>query len=685
MNSLILMNYLDQQAKGNGKLQNLLAQTAQCLMRKEEQCKLEKELLQESLIHTMDVYELETIMKQLKLQYQQQCASQEQMLTVYKHSVEFCVQVQNIDWNSQLDCKLELLQLRCQNEMRELSEEYEEEKERRKMLEQRPIVQTARAAEKEIANIQAKIENVKERASAYQNQLFEQLEKLQNERNAAIVFLIKGSKEIADKEAELAALESANNAQTNDLIKQKEEIISKMQKLGTKLPVFTNANKLEPCPEQINANNDFSSTIATKLDVFPKLGNTTNANTEVKPKEMSFLELFKEWELKKHQQFQQLVNITPYTDYNPTVNVPDITVNISETDNTSTIHDITPKSILRRPSISEEDGGVVVPKKRVRFATPDGVDSDSDLDFNTSSHTSFNAVEGNAADGRGDEIQNTTFVVEENMPPFNGDTETIEIFSTDEVVASEIDKEDSEHKFKKPDFVTAKKLLRKAKLQGSQRQSKVQDIAGTVGKRPKIEIQECRVIKPAGTKLPTKLPIALTPEPQEQATSNSTIQPKETLQATNNKVFKSPPKPKMRKQQQIPDYNNFFADFSKESSVETSQTDSEAGVNTVKDTNDMLSFDEPMKSYDKAKRKGKKNGTMDFESFFRETLKNCEIDDSGASMQVSPIEGENELLQFDLNFDDNNGLSHSNYDDLFADQVNGGKVDDDMLSFNFSD
>lgn len=46
MNSLILINYLEQQAKGNSKLQELLAQTAHCLVRKEEQCKLENGKLQ---------------------------------------------------------------------------------------------------------------------------------------------------------------------------------------------------------------------------------------------------------------------------------------------------------------------------------------------------------------------------------------------------------------------------------------------------------------------------------------------------------------------------------------------------------------------------------------------------------------------------------------------------------------
>lgn len=42
MSSLILINYLEQQAKSNSKLQELLAQTAQCLVRKDEQRKLEK-------------------------------------------------------------------------------------------------------------------------------------------------------------------------------------------------------------------------------------------------------------------------------------------------------------------------------------------------------------------------------------------------------------------------------------------------------------------------------------------------------------------------------------------------------------------------------------------------------------------------------------------------------------------
>lgn len=65
-------------------------------------------------------------------------------------------------------------------------------------------VQTARAAEKEVANIQMKKENATESATAYQKKLLEQLEKLQDERNAIIVFLVKGSKQIADKEAEVS-------------------------------------------------------------------------------------------------------------------------------------------------------------------------------------------------------------------------------------------------------------------------------------------------------------------------------------------------------------------------------------------------------------------------------------------------------------------------------------------------
>lgn len=174
------------------------------------------------------------------------------------------------------------------------------------------------------------------------------------------------------------------------------------------------------------------------------------------------------------------------------------------------------------------------------------------------------------------------------------------------------------------------------------------------------------------------MPIVLTAEQQPQS-ANSTI-PVETLQPAKNKVFKSPPKPKMQKQH-IPDCNNFFDDFLKESSEENSQTDSELGLKSAKHTNDMLSFDEPMEGCDKLKRKDKKS-TMNFESFFRETLKSC--NDSNAALQVSPTDEENDLLQFDLNFGDNNGLSNSNYDDLFADQANAGK-DDDLLSFNFSD
>ncbi|XP_011199405.4 uncharacterized protein LOC105223385 [Bactrocera dorsalis] len=677
MNSLILINYLEQQAKGNSKLQELLAQTARCLVRKEEKRKLENDLLQETLINTMDVYELESILKQLKLQYQQQCAVQEEMLTVYKHSVEFCVQVHNIDWNSQLHCKLELMQLKCQNEIRELSEEYEEEKERRKALEQRPIVQKVRAAEKELANIQAKIDNAKQRATAYQSKLLEQLDKAQNEQNAIIVVLVKGSKEISEKEEELAALESAYNAQRKDLMAQKQELVSKMQTFNTKLPVYVNANELEPSLEKAATNLDFTPSIATKLDAFPNFGNTINANTDVKPKEISFLDLFKEWELLKQKQIQELVTTTAYSDF--TSILPNLAVSYdSEMDHTNTIPDSGPKSILRRPNIAEDEGAAFIPKKRVRFVTHEGVESN--MDFIPTRPASFNPLVGDVVAGIGEEIENATFLVEDNVPSFNGGTETIEIFSTDEVLRNENNNAHSEElsgqRQTKPEFVTAKKLLRKARLQGSQKQSKVHTISSAVEKKSKIEIQECRIVKPAGTKLPTKLPIDLTPEPQTQHT-NSTIAI-ESLQPTKNKVFKTPPIPKVRKQEKIPDRNDFFDDFS---SVETSQTDSEVGSNAVKDPNAMLSFDEHTGISEKSKRRCKKS-SMDFESFFRETLKSC--NDSSADLQVSPTDEDNDLLQFDLNFADNNGLSNSNYEDFFADQENAGK-DDDLLSFNFSD
>lgn len=141
-------------------------------------------------------------------------------------------------------------------------------------------------------------------------------------------------------------------------------------------------------------------------------------------------------------------------------------------------------------------------------------------------------------------------------------------------------------------------------------------------------------------------------------------------------MFKKPQIPKIRKQEIIPDGNNFFYDFLKESSEENSQTDSELGLNTVKDTNDMLSFDEPKGISVKCKRKCKQPA-MDFERFFRETLKSC--NDSSAVIQVSPTEEDNDSMQFDLNFTDNNGLS-----DFFADQKKSEK-DDYVLSLNLSD
>lgn len=302
------------------------------------------------------------------------------------------------------------------------------------------------------------------------------------------------------------------------MVAQKQELISKMQTLNTKvskrtmklrihkqvfvtiqLPVFVNANELRPSLEKVTTNHDFTPSIATKLDAFPKFGNTTNADTDAKPKEISFLDLFKEWELKKQKQFQELVTTTVYPS---TPIVPYMTVNCdSEADHTNTISNRGPTSILRRPNITEGEGGAVIPKKRVRFATLESFESD--LDFIPSRHASFNSSKYDIAAGTGGQIENDTFLVEDNVPSFNGDTETIEIFSTDEVMRNGNEKPHSEElsgqKQTKPDFVTAKKLLRKARLLGSQRQSKVQAIE----KKSKIEIQECRIIKPAGTKLPT--------------------------------------------------------------------------------------------------------------------------------------------------------------------------------------
>lgn len=257
---------------------------------------------------------------------------------------------------------------------------------------------------------------------------------------------------------------------------------------------------MEPCLENATSKIDFTPSIVTKLEAFPKLGNATNANIDAKPKEISFLELFKEWELKKQQQLQQLVTTTAYP--SRTSILPFMTLDGSGTDHMNTIPGSGLKSILRRRNIAEDDGAAVVPKKRVRFATIDGVDSD--LDFIQSN---FNGAEGGDAAGKDKEVENDTFLAEENMPLFNGDTETIEIFSNDEAVTNENKKEHDEEtsvqKIAKPNFDTAKKLLKKAKLQGSQRQDNVQALSGIVAEKPTIEIQECRIIKPAGTKLPT--------------------------------------------------------------------------------------------------------------------------------------------------------------------------------------
>ncbi|XP_054744912.1 uncharacterized protein LOC129249244 [Anastrepha obliqua] len=659
MNSLRLVNYFEKQAKVSSRLRELMAKAAQYLLRKDETRNFGAALFQEGLTATMDVYELEGILEQLNLRYQQKCATQELMHTTYKHSIELCVQVRNLDWKAQLHCKLELLQLQCQNEMRELSEEYEAERQRRSVLEQRPIVQKARMVEDEVRNMQAKIEDGRERAAAEQAILLEQLKELQNERNAIIVYLVEASKQVPDLETELETMKDTDNQRMKELVTQKQELLAK---LHGKFRDSTTLSDVELSPEQ-------PQSTTTKLEALPSLGNVNNAIVCDKRKEISFIELFKEWETERQLQFQQLSLVE-----NASIIMDKMWTSLEANELSvanNDISNITPRSILRRPSITEdEDNSAVIPKKRVRFATPE-METMEDAFM---SSTTSRAIEGvNCADEEERENQNHTFVIEQNNSLLNGATETIEIFSTGEIEeAEQMRKEElTKQTPKKSEFTKATKLVKKARLFGSQRLNKTQNIKTTAGEKQKIEIQECRIIKPAGTKLPTKLPLTLTPEPEPKAPpANPLISSAATLPVTTNQTFKVPLKPTKRKSRKMPDCQTFFREYLEQSYEENSQKST--GIDSIP-----IITAEPLQATAKYTPKRKKID-MNIDAFCYEPL---------MSPNESCDAAENDdFLQFDMKFkfDENQGLLGDSVDDFFGGQVNDDR-DDDMLSFDFSD
>ncbi|XP_053960328.1 uncharacterized protein LOC128864601 [Anastrepha ludens] len=663
MNSLRLVNYFEKQAKVSSRLRELMAKAAQYLLRKDEKRNFGAALFQEGLTATMDVYELEGILEQLKLRYQQKCSTQELMHTTYKHSIELCVQVRNLDWKAQLHCKLELLQLQCENEMRELSEEYEAERQRRSVLEQRPMVQKARMVEDEVRNMQAKIEDGRERVAAEQAILFEQLKELENERNAIIVYLVETSKQVPDLETELETMKDTDK-RMKELVTQKQELLAK---LHGKLRDSTSLSDVELSPEQ-------PQSTTTKLEALPSLGNVNNAIVCNKRKEISFIELFKEWETERQLQFQQLSLVENASIIMDKMCTSLEANELSVADND--ISNITPRSILRRPSITEDgDNSAVIPKKRVRFATPE-METKEDAFM---SSTTPRAIEGvNCADEGERENQNHTFVIEQNNSLLNGATETIEIFSTGEIEeAEQMRKEElTKQTPKKSEFTKATKLVKKARLFGSQRLNKTQKIKTTAGEKQKIEIQECRIVKPAGTKLPTKLPLTLTPEPEPQAPpANPPISSAATLPVTTNQTFKVSLKPTKRKSRKMPDCKTFFREYLEQSHEENLQKSTGIDYRAEAGVNDPIITAEPLQASAKYTPKRKKID-MNIDAFGYEPL-------------MSPNErcdaAENDdFLQFDMKFkfDENQGLLGDSVDDFFGGQVNR---DDDMLSFDFSD
>ncbi|XP_067620542.1 restin homolog [Eurosta solidaginis] len=697
MDSLLLINYFEKQAKVSSHLQELMAQVTKCLLRKEEQRSLEKSLQQETLTLTMDVYEMEGVSKQLKLQYDQQSAGEESINTIYKYAIQFCTQIQNIDWNAQMHCKLELMQLQCQNELRELSEEYEMAQKRRSELQQRPIVQMAHTAQKELVDVEAKMNQSKQTAFEHQTKLLDRLTDMRNERNATIVYLVEGSKKIVDLNKEIEDEKSSHEHQRKELLRQKQELISKLQKHSAKLPDASagNIEDKESLPQVENA-----PVTITKLEPFPNMGNGCNATTVcAEQKKLSFVELFKEWGTKRQLQFPQIMTnaanmfpekspITPPKEILSTsLTVSNISINHINEPLTNVCIESTPRSVSRRPYEDESDT-LFIPKKRVRLTDQEVVES-NDTFF---SEAVSNEIES-AYSAKENEIENrgnATFVIEQSTEiPSKSDTETIEIFSTGEMEKRETMRAEelTKQKVNKPVFVKANKLLKKAKLMGSQKMtSKVfKSCKSRVGNgKSKIEIQECRIIKPAGTKLPTKLPIDL---PQEEQAIKS---PKSRNSSTNAspatkievKIFKSPQRPPKRKAAKLSDCDVYFRKFLQQ------QSDSEENNKTGKTTAaPLLEFDKSSHTKEEKSKPKRRKTETDFDRFFRETPnKGSDESDNDPSMLGEAViskESDDGFLQFSTKLDEGSAFFGSNVDDFFAGPSNNEKDDGNFLSFDF--
>ncbi|XP_036321590.1 uncharacterized protein LOC118735753 [Rhagoletis pomonella] len=749
MNSLILMNYFEKQAKSSPKLQELMAQAAHCLLVKEELRSLENELSEETLTLTMDNYQLECVAEQLKSQYQQHREEQECMRLVNKHSVEFFVVVRNFDWEEYIRCKLELLQVRCQKEMLEMNEEYEAEQRRRNQLEQRKSVQLARAAQRELANMQAKKDYAKKGAAESEATLLKELKELRQKRNDLIVALVTRSKQIADRKKELETMKAAQKKHITELNTQKQELIAKLQKHETKLPGTTTPNEVVLCQEQkLPKINNAPAT--KKLEAFSNAENVSNATISVERKEPTFMDLFKEWEAKRQLQYQQLLatNTKAFSEITPAAKneAADTLATTHSKPANNGVTKTMPRSILRRPSTEDEDNVDIVPKKRVHFATPEvedreeafvpakdiekdkrcgGKESKNDksstfvmkesnffYNGNTTESQTWESESGKdgdtfvieeenffngemdekVVDEAGKEQQNGTIAFGESNFFVNGDTETIEILSTGEVAENEqpTREEVRRPQPKKPEFIKASKLLKKAKLLGFQKINKT--ALPFVADKPKIEIQECRIIKPAGTKLPTKLPIELTPESTLAQRSINPPDAANAAQMKTDKVFKTPTQPTKRKARKMPDCDTFFREFLKQSNegnTKFAATVDDRKVNGTNASSTAANASVALQASEEPKPKLKKT-ELDFERFFHETImcSNESSVDSATEMQMPPSKnGKDSFLQFDMSFGDaNQALLGESLNDFFGPQAvnNGGDDDDDDSStFDF--
>ncbi|XP_067625181.1 uncharacterized protein [Eurosta solidaginis] len=338
----------------------------------------------------------------------------------------------------------------------------------------------------------------------------------------------------------------------------------------------------------------------------------------------------------------------------------------------------TPRSILRRPDGDESDT-LFIPKKRVRFADQEVVESNDTFFSEAGSNeieSAYNAKE-NGIKNRG----NATFVIEQSADiPFKSDTETIEIFSTGEMEKRETMRAEglTKQKVNKPVFVKANKLLKKAKLMGSQKMTNkgFKSCKSRVDNgKSKIEIQQCRIIKPFSTKLPTKLPI----DQEEQAIKS----PKTRNSSTNAspatksevKIFKSQQRPPKRKAAKLSDCEVYFRKFLQQQS--DSDEDNKTGKAT---TTALLAFEKSShtKEEENSKPKRKKSET-DFDRFFRETLNNgsheSDNDPSKLGEAVISKEGDDGFLQFSTKLDESSAFFGNNVDDFFAGPSNNEKDD----------